>query len=150
MAEFFACSVYRQFSTALRLVVCSVLFSYIRGSKTGYSVRSQLTNLSLIKEDRTDSAWEQQILKGQIKFSPLSLIMGIAMSFWWEKLQKTFVSGQSGVRSGNSMTTRQCVANADTLHTLLSLAISKHRSRAISGMDYLRVGRSMFHLSLKK
>ena len=60
--------------------------------------------------------------------------MGIAMSFWWEKLQKTFVSGQSGVRSGNSMTTRQCVVNTDTLHTLLSLAISKHRSRVISGL----------------
>ena len=32
------------------------------------------------------------------------------------------------------MTTR-CVVNADTLHTLLSLAISKHRSRAISGLS---------------
>ena len=59
--------------------------------------------------------------------------MGIAMSFWWEKLQKTFVSGQSGVRSGNSITTR-CVVNADSLQTLLSLAISKHCSRAIRGL----------------
>ena len=32
------------------------------------------------------------------------------------------------------MTTR-CVVNADTLHTLLSLAISKHRSRVISGLS---------------
>ena len=60
--------------------------------------------------------------------------MGIAMSLWWEKLLRAFVSGQSGVRSGNSMTTR-CVVNADTLHTLLSLAISKHRSRVISGLS---------------
>ena len=63
--------------------------------------------------------------------------MGIAMSLWWEKLLRAFVSGQSGVRSGNSMTTR-CVVNADTLHTLLSLAISKHRSRVISGLSEAR------------
>ena len=60
--------------------------------------------------------------------------MGIAMSFWWEKLLKASVSGQFGVCSGNSMTTG-FVVNADTLHTLLSLAISKHRSRAISGLS---------------
>jgi len=60
--------------------------------------------------------------------------MGIAMSLWWEKLLKAFVSGQSGVRSGNSITTR-CMVNVDTLHTLLSLAISKHCSRAISGLS---------------
>ena len=29
--------------------------------------------------------------------------MGIAMSLWWEKLLRAFVSGQSGVRSGNSI-----------------------------------------------
>ena len=60
--------------------------------------------------------------------------MGIAMSFWWEKLLKASVSGQFGVCSTNSMTTG-FVVNADTLHTLLSLAISKHRSRAISGLS---------------
>ena len=60
--------------------------------------------------------------------------MGIAMSFWWEKLLKASVSGQFGVCSGNSMTTG-FVVNADTLHTLPSLAISKHRSRAISGLS---------------
>ena len=59
--------------------------------------------------------------------------MGIAMRFWWEKLLKAFVSGQSGVRSGNSMTTR-CVVNAHTLNTFLSLAKSKHFSRTISGL----------------
>ena len=60
--------------------------------------------------------------------------MGIAMSFWWEKLLKASVSRQFGVCSVNSMTTG-FVVNADTLHTLLSLAISKHRSRAISGLS---------------
>ena len=100
MAEFLAGSVYRHFPR-LRLVVCSVLFSYIRGSKTGYSVQSQLTNL--IKEECTDSAWEHQILKGPINFSSLPLVMGIAMSLWWEKLLRAFVSGKSGVRSGNSI-----------------------------------------------
>ena len=35
------------------------------------------------------------------------------------------------------MTTR-CVVNADTLHTFLSLTISKHRSRAISGLSESR------------
>ena len=60
--------------------------------------------------------------------------MGIAMSFWWKKLLKASVSGQFGVRSGNSMTT-EFVVNADTLHTLFSWAISKHRSRAISGLS---------------
>ena len=59
--------------------------------------------------------------------------MGIAMSLW-EKLLKAFVSGQSGVRSGNSITTR-CVVNADSLHTLRSLAICKHCLRAISGLS---------------
>ena len=60
--------------------------------------------------------------------------MGISMSLWWEKLLKAFVSGQSGVRSGNSITTR-CVVDADSLHTLLSLAICKHCLRAISGLS---------------
>ena len=59
--------------------------------------------------------------------------MGIANGFWWEKLLKAFVSGQSGVRSGNSMTTR-CVVNAHTLNTFLSLAKSKRFSRTISGL----------------
>ena len=72
--------------------------------------------------------------KGQITFSSLPLVMGIAMRFWWEKLLKAFVSGQSGVRSGNSMTTR-CVVNAHTLITFLSLAKSKHFSRTISGLS---------------
>ena len=43
------------FYTVLRLVVCSVLFSYIKRSKEGDSVQTQLTNLSRINEPRTHS-----------------------------------------------------------------------------------------------
>ena len=43
------------FNTVLRLVVCSVLFSYIKQSKAGDCVQSQLTNLSRTKEPRADS-----------------------------------------------------------------------------------------------
>ena len=45
----------------LRLVY-SVLFSYIKRSKAGHCVQSQLTNLSRIKEPRTDSPYKGQIL----------------------------------------------------------------------------------------
>ena len=45
------------------LVVCSVLFSYAKRSKASDSVQSQLTNLSRIKEPRTDSPRKRQILK---------------------------------------------------------------------------------------
>ena len=38
-----------------RLVVCSVLFSYIKRSKAGDCLQSQLTNLYGIKEPLTDS-----------------------------------------------------------------------------------------------
>ena len=48
-------SIHGQFIRFLRLVVCSVLFSYIKRSKTGDYVQSRLTNLSRIKELRTDS-----------------------------------------------------------------------------------------------
>ena len=51
------------FNTVLRLVVCSVLFSYIKQSKAGDCVQSQLTNLSRTKEPRADSLWKHQILK---------------------------------------------------------------------------------------
>ena len=51
--------------------------------------------------------------------------MGIAMRFWWEKLLKAFVSEQSGMRSGNSLTTR-CVVNADTL----GVTVKKNRPKS--------------------
>ena len=51
------------FYTVLRLVVSSVLFSYIKRSKAGDYVQSQLTNLSRIKNPRTDSPRNRQILK---------------------------------------------------------------------------------------
>ena len=45
--------IHSQFNTVLRLVVCSVLFSYINRSKAGDCVQSQLKNLSRIKDSRT-------------------------------------------------------------------------------------------------
>ena len=39
------------------------VFSYIKRSKVGDYAQSQLTNLSRIKEPRTDSPWNRQILK---------------------------------------------------------------------------------------
>ena len=43
----------------------SVLISYRRRSKAGDCVQSQLTNISRIKEPRTDSPWKRQILKAR-------------------------------------------------------------------------------------
>ena len=48
-------SIHGQFVRFLRLVVCSVLFSCIKRSKTGDYVQSRLTNLSCIKETLTYS-----------------------------------------------------------------------------------------------
>ena len=45
--------IHSHFNTVLRLIVCSVLFSYINRSKAGDCVQSQLKNLSRIKESRT-------------------------------------------------------------------------------------------------
>ena len=47
----------------LRLVVCSVLFSYIKQSKVGWLCAVSTQNLSRIKEQRTDSPWKRQILQ---------------------------------------------------------------------------------------
>ena len=52
------------FYTVLRLVVCLVLFSYIKRSKAGDCVQSQLANFSRIKEPRpADSPRNRQILQ---------------------------------------------------------------------------------------
>ena len=51
--------------TVLRLVVSSVLFPYIKRSKVVDCVQSQLTNLCRMKEPRTDSPWNRQILKAR-------------------------------------------------------------------------------------
>ena len=73
------------FYTVLRVVVCSVLFSYTMRSKAGYCVQSQLSDLCLLS---------------------LPLAMGIAMWFFFllGHFWKAFGSGQSDVRSGNSTT----------------------------------------------
>ena len=127
----------------LRLVVCSVLFSYVT-TKQGRLLCAVSTHKSKngapIRYESTKSVW------GQINFSPLPLVMVLQCVFGGKSCWK-LVFGQSDVRSGNSITTR-CVVNADILHTLLSLVNSKHRSPW--RVDYLRVGRSMFHLLVKK
>ena len=106
-------------------------------SKAGDCVESQLTNLSLIKEPRTDSTSKRQILLGHVSFLSLPLVIGIVMCFLWEMFLKVFDSGQSDVSSGNSMTTC-CVVNVNILNTLIQLDNSKHRSRAISRLSECR------------
>ena len=97
----------------MRLVVCSVLFSYIKRSKAGDCVQSQLTNLFRIKEPRTrvtrhESA--KSLRPGQsLIFSPRH---GHCVVFCVNFFLKVFGSGQSDVRSETSMTTC-CVLNAN-------------------------------------
>ena len=57
------------FYTVLTLFGCLVFFSYVNRSKAGYCVQSLLTNLSCIKERRTDSPWNRQILLGLVSIS---------------------------------------------------------------------------------
>ena len=80
---------------------------------SGPPVRSELTNLSRIKEHHTDSPWPGQVkVKARSVFLSLPLFMGIEMRFLWENVLKVSSSGQSDVRSGTSMTTC-CVVNAN-------------------------------------
>ena len=112
-----------KFYRVLRVVLCSLLFSYIKRSKAGDRVQSQLTNPSRIKEARTYSPWKRQIFLGQVGLLSLPLVMGIAMRFLWEIFLNVFGSGQSDVRSGNSMTAC-CVMKGKGAGTrLLSLFI---------------------------
>ena len=48
----------------------------------------------------------------------LSLVTGITMFFWWGNVLNVFGSGQSDVRSGNSVTLC-CVVNANLFYTLI-------------------------------
>ena len=80
VAFYFFCVTW-PFYSVLRLVVCSVLFSYLKRSKAGYWLLSQITNLSLIKEParapiQHESA--KSLRPGESRIS-LLLIMGIAM-----------------------------------------------------------------------
>ena len=70
---------------------------------------------------------------GMVSLLSLPLVMGIAMCFLWEIFLKNFGSGQSDVRSGNSITC--CVVNANILNTLIKLDNSKRRSHAISRLS---------------
>ena len=64
----------------------------------------------------------------------LPLVMGIVLCFLWEIFLKIFGSGQSDVRSGNSMTTC-CVVKTNVLNMLIKFGNSKHRSRATSRLS---------------
>ena len=59
-------------------------------SKAGDCVESQLTNLSLIKEPRTDSPSKRQILLGQVSFLSLPLVIGIVMCFFVGNVFESF------------------------------------------------------------
>ena len=78
------------FNTVLRLVVCSVLFSYTKRSKEGDCVQTQLTNLSRIKEPRTDSPWKRQILKAR-SFSHLFPSSWVLRCAFWGKFFSNFL-----------------------------------------------------------
>ena len=59
-------------------------------SKAGYCVQSHLTNLSRIKEPRTDSPWKRQILLGQVSLLSLSLINEYYEVFFVGKCLESF------------------------------------------------------------
>ena len=69
----------------------SVVFLHMMRIKAGYCVQTRFTNLpSRIKKQRRQT---REILKGQKSLSFLLLLMGIAMSFWWENALKAFFLG---------------------------------------------------------
>ena len=135
---------------ALRLVVCSLLFTYIKWSRAGYCVQSQLTNLSRTTDRALIHYESVKSLRPELSLLFLPLVMGIAMCFLWENTLKIlYGSRQSYVRSGTSVTT--CgVVSANILYIFVDLihgarhsstrincllGNSKHRSRAISRLS---------------
>ena len=131
-------SIHGHFIWFSRLVVSSVLFFYIKRSKAGNCVQSQLTNLSRIKELRTDSPWKRQILKARpvSHLSPSSWVLRCV--FLGGMFLLVFGSGQSDVRSGTLMPTCY-VVNANIFYTLIHSNTAHAQS-----VDYLRVRRSTF------
>ena len=66
---------------------------------------------------------------GQVSLLSLPLVMGIAMCYSWEMFMKVFGSGQSDVRSGNSMTLCFVVnANMDSGDPGNQYCMTKHGS----------------------
>ena len=134
---------------ALRLVVCSLLFSYIKWSRPGSRVQSQFTNLSritdraLIHHESVKSLRPAQSLISSLRHGYCNVF------FLWENTLKIYGSRQSYVRSGTSMTSC-CVVSANILYIFVDLIHdarhfctrincpldnSKHRSRAISRLS---------------
>ena len=132
--------------TVLRLVVCSLLFPYIKQRKGGNCVQSQLTNLSRIKRATTAHRFTMKALNP----SGQSLISSprheyCDVFFCAKFLWKALGSGQSGVRLGITMTTC-CVLNMNAHHYNIRsshwlIPISAHAQ----SWDFLRLGRSMFY-----
>ena len=108
----------RLFYTVLRLVVCSVLFSYTKRNKTGDYVPTQLTNLSRISELRTHSPWKRQILKARsISYSFRSssvlrcVFVGIFFqSFWFWAIWRA-------LRNLDASMTTCCMVNANIVYS---------------------------------
>ena len=111
-----------------------MLFSYIKRSKAGDCVQSQVTNLSRIKEPRTDSPLcERQILKARSVSYLFPSSWALRCVLWEIFFESVWFSGQPDVRSGTSMPPC-CVVNAIILYAH-PLDNSKHRSRANSRLS---------------
>ena len=111
-----------------------MLFSYIKRSKAGDCVQSQVTNLSRIKEPRTDSPLcERQILKARSVSYLFPSSWALRCVLWEFFFESVWFSGQPDVRSGTSMPPC-CVVNAIILYAH-PLDNSKHRSRANSRLS---------------
>ena len=102
-------------------------------------MQSQVTNLSRIKEPRTDSPLcERQILKARSVSYLFPSSWALRCVLWEFFFESVWFSGQPDVRSGTSMPPC-CVVNAIILYAH-PLDNSKHRSRANSRLSEGRKG----------
>ena len=107
----------------LRVIVCSMLFSYTMQSKASYWVQSQLSNLCLLS---------------------LSLVMGIAMCFFcWDIFWKLLALGNLTCGQETRLRTACCMVNANISYTLIQMDNFKHRSHTISRLSEGRIWQSV-------
>ena len=115
-----------------------MLFSYIKRSKAGDCLQFQLTNLSRIKESRTDSPWKRQILKARSvsclfprhRYCDVFFVGKCIESFW-------FWAIRCALRNLASMTTCRVVnANMDSRDPGNQYYMTKHGS----SLDRLLIG----------
>ena len=132
-------------------VACCLFGVVFLQSKAGDCVESQLTNLSLIKQPRTDSPSKRQILLGQVSFLSLPLVIGIVMcffvgnvfeSFWlraiWRELRKLDDYVLHGEREHFVI----CCGSKNSSKLLFSrfqLIDSCHGDSCIKGRDFTEV-----------